>query len=183
MNKLNVPILLIIAVASLTGCKRSMSEADVREFIDLADQKAQKRYAPEICELRGENFTLKRSYQALDKSYPPSDVEMDRKLYCREAALFSKIRQYKLERTSLDIDVAEDGKTAKAIANYIETLPYYEPDTMPATPDDFREFQIVESHDESVIGIEGGDLVFLSTQAESRQAELVLKSELKLPYD
>jgi hypothetical protein len=183
VKKLNVPVLIVIGVASLSGCKRSMDEADVREFIDLADQKAQKRYAPEICELRGENFTLKRSYQAIDERIPPTEIEIDRKLYCREAALFSKVRQYKLERTSLDIDVAEDGKTAKAIANYKETLPWYEPDTMPVTPDDFREFQIVESHDESVIGIEGGDLVFLSTEGQSRQAELVPKSQISLPYD
>ncbi len=33
-------------------------------------------------------------------------------------------------------------------------MPYYEPDMMPATPDDFRECQIVETRDESVVGIE-----------------------------
>ena len=38
---------------------------------------------------------------------------------------------------------------------------------MPVTPDDFREFEIVESVDESVVGIEDGDLVFLSTRAEA----------------
>jgi hypothetical protein len=181
-----LPLLLIasiVAATSLSGCKRSLDEADVREFIDKADEKARKRYAPEICELRGENFKLRRTLQALDEHIPPSEIEIDRKLFCREASLFSKVRQYKLERTSLDIDVAEDGKTAKAIANYVETLPYYEPDTMPATPDDFREFQIIESHDESMVGIEGGDVVFLSTDTESRQTELVPKAEISLPYD
>ena len=51
------------------------------------------------------------------------------------------MRQYRLERKSIDIDVAADRKTARVTADYVETMPYYEPDAMPATPDDFREFQ------------------------------------------
>jgi hypothetical protein len=61
-------------------------------------------------------------------------------------------------------------------------MPYYEPDIMPATPDDFREWQIVETRDESVVGIESGDLVFLSTRSDSVQT-LAAKREISLPYD
>ena len=66
-------------------------------------------------------------------------------------------RQYRLERKSIDVDVAADRKTARVTAEYVETMPYYEPDIMPATPDDFRDFQVVETHDESVIGFESGE--------------------------
>ncbi len=95
---------------------------------------------------------------------------------------FAKLRQYRLERRSIVIDVAEDAKTAKVVAEYIETRPYYE-NEMPATLDDFRNFVIVESHDESVVGIEDGDLVFLSAKIDAEETELIPKNKLDLPFD
>jgi hypothetical protein len=53
---------------------------------------------------------------------------------------------------------------------------------MYATPDDFREWQVLEVRDESVIGVESGDIVFLSTDSDVKQ-KLVPKGEIKLPYD
>ncbi len=175
-------VVLAAALAPLSGCNRSVDRLEVGRFIDRADDAARKRYAPEICELRGENFTMKRRFQPLGQP-AAEEIEIGRKLFCREAGTFSRIRQYKLERKSLDIEIAPDRKTAKVIAEYVETLPFYEPGMMPSTPDDFREFQIIETRDESVVGIEGGDLVFLSTDSDSRQTEFVLKSKLDLPYD
>jgi hypothetical protein len=183
----NVPIIRIAAIllalcAPLTACQRSLDVADVREFIDEADAAARKRFAPEICELRGKDFTLHVTFQGHLETRPPTDFEMNRTLFCKQAGIFSRLRQYSLERKSLDIDVAADRKTARVTADYVETMPYYEPDMMPSTPDDFREFQIVETHDLSVIGIEGGDLVFLRTDSASRQ-RLVRKNTINLPYD
>ena len=154
----------------------------MREFIDRADEAARKRYAPAICELRGENFTLDLTFQSIDDT-PPSEMSIDRKLFCREAGKFARLRQYRLERRSLEIEVAADSKTANVTAEYIETLPHYEEDRIPVTPDDFRDFVVVESHDESVVGIEGGNLVFLSAAVEATQTELIPKSRLDLPYD
>ena len=113
---------------------------------------------------------------------PPTELELDRKLFCVEAGKFSRLRQYKLERHSLNVDLAADRKTARVSAVYTETLPYYEPDRRPATPDDFYEWQILDVRDESVIGLEGGDIVFLSTDSETRQ-KLVPKVEIQLPFD
>jgi hypothetical protein len=173
---------LLAMCAPLTGCKRSLDEADVREFIDLADNAARKRYAPEICELRGENFKLHQVFQGHEEDVEPTELEIDRKLYCKKLSSFSRLRQYLLERKSLEIEVAADRKTARVVADYVETLPYYEEWAMPATPDDFREFQVLETRDESVVGIEGGDLVFLRTDSDTSQS-LIEKSSLKLPYD
>jgi hypothetical protein len=173
---------LLALCVPLTACKRGLDETDVREFVDKADAAARKRYAPEICELRGENFTQHLVFQGHEARLPPTDLTMDRKLYCKEVGKFSRLRQYKLERNSTDIKVANDGKTATVTSEYIETMPYYEPDIMPATPDDFREWQVVETTDESVVGIEGGDLVFLSSDGQSSQS-LIEKSSLSLPYD
>jgi hypothetical protein len=173
---------LLVLCVPLTACQRSLDETDVREFIDKADDAARKRFAPEICELRGKNFTLHLTFQGHERAYEPTDVEMDRALFCKQAGSFSRLRQYKLERKSIEVDVAADRKTARVAANYVETLPYYEPDMMPATPDDFREFQVVDTLDESVVGIEGGDLVFLSTESRSSQ-ELISKGSISLPYD
>ena len=81
------------------------------------------------------------------------------------------------------MDVADDARTAKVIAEYVETMPYYEEGAMPATPDDFIDFVVIESRDESVVGLEGGDLVFLSAKVSATESELVAKRDLNLPYD
>ncbi|HEY6124020.1 MAG TPA: hypothetical protein VIV63_05170 [Steroidobacteraceae bacterium] len=172
----------MLALGPLTACQRSLDEQEVREFIDKADNAARKRFAPEICELRGETFELHLTFQGHEENFEPTDVTMDRKLFCKEAGKFSRLRQYKLERNSTAIDVANDGRTARVTSQYVETLPYYEPGMTPTTPDDFREFQVVETTDESVVGIEGGNLVFLRTDASSSQS-LVGKSTVDLPYD
>jgi len=44
------------------------------------------------------------------------------------------------------------------------------------------EFQVVEILDESMVGIEDGDLVFLSTRSEAHQT-LVSKKSVDIPYD
>jgi hypothetical protein len=185
ISAMRIPVIVAILLAlcaSLTGCKRSLHTQDVIEFVDKADNTTRKRFAPEICELRGKNFTLSVNFQGHEERYPPSTIEMNRKLFCKEAGKFSRLRQYKLERKSIDVDLASDRKTAVVKAEYVETLPYYEPDIMPLTLDDFREWQIVETRDESVVGVESGDLVFLSTRSDSVQT-LVAKREISLPYD
>ena len=171
---------LLALCVPLTACQRSLDETEVREFIDIADNAARKRFAPEICELRGENFTLHLTFQGHDRGLEPTEVEFDRALFCKEVGIFSQLRKYKLERKSLEVTVAADRKTARVTADYVETMPYYEPDTIPLTPDDFRDFQVVDTHDESVVGIEGGDLVFLSTVSVSSQ-ELIPAGSLSLP--
>jgi hypothetical protein len=173
---------LLALCVPLTACQRHLDETDVREFIDKADNAARKRFAPEICELRAKDFTLHLTFQGSEKQYEPTEVDMDRALFCKQAGSFSKIRQYLLVRKSIEVDVAADRKTARVTSNYVETLPYYPPDRMPSTPDDFYEFQVVDTHDESVVGIEDGDLVFLSTKSSSSQ-ELVPKDSIPLPYD
>ena len=177
-----ITVMLLASCAPLAGCKRSLDEAEVREFVDVADNAARKRYAPEICELRGKAFTLHQVFQSHESQIEPTELEIDRKLYCKKLSSFSRVRQYLLERKSIDIDVANDGKTARVIADYVETLPYYEEYAMPATPDDFREFQVLETRDESVIGIESGDLVFLRTDSNTSQS-LIAKGSIRIPYD
>ncbi len=151
------------------------------EFIDHADAAARKRFAPEICKLRGKDFTLHQVFHGYE-GREATEMELSRTLYCKEAGKFSQLRQYRLERKSMDIDVAADRKTARVDATYIETLPYYEPDIVPSTPDDFYKFQILDTHDESVVGLEDGRMVFLSTHSESHQ-KLVGKDTLRIPYD
>jgi hypothetical protein len=173
---------LLAVLAPLTACENRLHESDVRAFIDKADNSARKRFAPEICELRGKDFKLHLKFQGHEPRLPPTELDMDRKLFCREAGNFSRLRQYLLERKSIEIDLADDRRSARVTSNYVETLPYYEPYMMPRTPDDFREFQVVETRDESVVGFESGDLVFLSTDSESHQT-LVAKDSVHIPYD
>ncbi len=180
---MQVPLraMLLGVMCLVSACSHEVDRRKVGEFIDRADDAARKRYAPEICELRGRNFTLQLTLYGHDGG-EPGEVEMSRKLYCQQAGSFSRLRQYRLERKSMDIDIATDRKTATVTAEYVETLPYYEDYRAPSTPDDFNEFQVVESHDESVVGIEDGELVFLSTRTEAHQS-LVPKKTVNIPYD
>ena len=173
---------LLVACAPLAACKRSLDKQDVREFIDTADDAARKRFAPEICELRGKDFKLHQKFQAARSRLEPAELDIERKMFCIEAGKFSRLRQYRLERKSIDIEIASDRKTARVTAQYLETLPYYEPDMIPATPDDFREFQVLDTRDESVVGIESGSLVFLRTDSYIRQT-LIPKDSVTIPYD
>jgi hypothetical protein len=181
MRILTAAMLLALCLP-LAACKKEVTRQEVAEFVDKADNAARKRFAPEICELRGKDFKMKRKFQSYEARVPPTDMEIGRKLYCAQAGSFSRLRQYKLERKSMDIDIATDRRTARVTTEYVETLPYYEPDTMPATPDDFRHFQVVTSRDESIVGVESGDLVFLETTSDSRQ-ELIPKNSVDIPYD
>src|SRR5205823_9176559 len=128
-----------------------------------------KRFAPEICKLRSKDFTAHVRFQIDNPRVAPSEMDIGRALYCQQAGQFSRLRQYRLERRTLAVDLATDRKTARVTADYVETLPYYPPDTMPRTPDDFYQWQVVETRDESVVGIESGDIVFLSTDSSSKQ--------------
>jgi len=184
----NVPIRTLLAATLLAvcgllaGCSRTLDTRDVREFIDKADAAARKRFAPDICALRGRDFTLQVNFQGHEERIGPTNLEMNRKLFCREAGKFSQLQQYRLERKSIDIHLASDRKTARVTALYVETMPYYQPGMMPRTLDDFFEWQIVETRDESVVGIEDGDLVFLSTRMDASQT-LVPKAQIQLPWD
>jgi hypothetical protein len=174
--------MLLALCLPLAACKKEVTRQEVAEFVDKADDAARKRFAPEICALRGKDFKMKLRFQGHEPRMEPTEMEIGRKLYCANAGSFSRLRQYRLERKSMDIDIATDRRTARVTAEYVETMPYYEPDTTPATPDDFRNFQVVTSRDESVVGIESGDLVFLSTESSANQA-LTPKGSVEIPYD
>jgi hypothetical protein len=175
-------LLLLVLCAPLAACSARLNERDVREFIDQADAAARKRFAPEICGLRGKDFVLRLKFQGDDRRQPPSDLEINRRTFCVEAGKFSFHRHYQLERKSLDVDLAADRRTARVTADYVETMAYFEPDRVPASPFDFSEFQILTTREESVVGIESGDIVFLSTEASVQQA-LVPKNSIEVPTD
>lgn len=177
-----LPVLLASAVLLVACGQNSLDRKDVVAFIDEADNAARKRFAPEICELRGKDFKLRVIFHTAHAPSRPSELELGRKLFCIEAAKFSRLRQYSLERQSLTVELAPDRKSARVTANYIETMPYYEPGMLPSTPDDFQEFQVLKTRDDSTVGIEDGDIVFLSTNSESFQT-LVGKGAISLPYD
>src|SRR5688572_189969 len=175
-----LPIMLLVLCVPLAACSGKLDERDVREFIDLADEAARKRYAPEICGLRGKNFVLRLKFQCDDQRQPPSELEINRTTFCVEAGKFSFHRHYQLERKSLDVDLAADRKTARVTAEYVETMAYFEPDRIPASPFDFTEFQVLNTRDESIVGIESGDIVFLNTDADVHQT-LVPKKSIEVP--
>ena len=113
--------MLLVLCLPLTACKQEVTRQQVAEFIDKADNAARKRFAPEICELRGKDFRMKLKFQGHEPRIQPTEMEIGRKLYCANAGSFSRIRQYRLERKSMDIDIATDRRTARVTADYVET--------------------------------------------------------------
>jgi hypothetical protein len=167
---------------ALAGCSpQALTEKNVTEFVNQADDAARKRFAPEICKLRGKNFVLRRKLDAA-REYESGESEVSRKLYCSSLSSFSKLYQYVLERKSLKIQIAPGAQMARVEAEYVQKLPYYEDGVIPASPDNYYEVQILESREVSAIAIEDGAIVFVSTDADVRQT-LVPKHELPLPYD
>src|SRR5262249_19985406 len=142
MRQSPLAAVLLVLCALFAGCSHEVNRKQVAEFIDQADDAARKRFAPEICKLRARDFTLHVVFHGYE-GREPSEMDISRKLFCQQAGNFSRLRQYRLERKSVDIDMATDRKTATVTAEYVETMPYYEPDIRPATPDDFRDFQVV----------------------------------------
>jgi hypothetical protein len=181
MRILTAAMLLALCLP-LAACKKEITRQEVAAFVDKADNAARKRFAPEICELRARNFTMKLRFQGHETRMAPTEMEIGRKLYGANAGSFPRLRQYRLERKSMDIDISTDRRTARVTADYVETSPYYEPDMQPATPDDFTQFQVVEIRDESIVGVEDGDLKFFSTESDAHQS-LILKSLVSIPYD
>jgi hypothetical protein len=175
-------VALAVSLMALSGCgPRTLTQENITEFIDHADDTARKRFAPEICELRGANFTLTMTFLAANAESPETS-QISRKLYCAQAGQFAKLRQYVLERKSLSITIAPDGQTASVEADYVEKLPYYPEETFPSTPDDYDEVQVLDSTSTSIIAIENGSIVFWSTEADIEQT-LMPKHKMKLPYD
>ncbi len=177
---------LAIAFGTLllaTGCgTRKLSTEQVQKFVDAADASARKRFAPEICETRAENFQLNQKYLVDGRGGEPHEVHMGKTLFCKQLAGMSRLYQYVLERGPLTITLGADRRTATVEADYVEKMPYYEEGTIVASPDIYEDVQVVESHDRSVVGIEDGKLKFLSTDADI-YVRLVPKHDMPLPYN
>jgi hypothetical protein len=169
------------AIATLAGCgKRTLDRADVEEFVNLADDAARKRFAPEICKLRAQDFKLTVK---LTPAYgKPSEIEMGRKLFCVEAGKFARLEQYVLERKSMTVELASDRKSARVIAEYVEKMPYYEPGALVRFADDYIDVQVLTTRDDSTVGLEDGAVRFLKTTSEATQ-KLYPRGDLPLPYN
>lgn len=106
------------------SCGRtSLDRYDVLAFVDEADDAARRGCAPDICGMRGEGFVMRQVFHA-EHAREPSVIDFVRELFCSEAGEFSKLRQYVLERNSIEVDVAPDRRTATVVARYTEKLPY-----------------------------------------------------------
>lgn len=179
-------VVLLAAAALLGGCGRSrLDEAAVTGFVDASDEAMRARRAPDICELHAEDFVLTRRYLIVEPDWgmtEPEEAKLGKRLFCRSLASFARIRQYSRERTELEIDIAADGRTAEVHARYVDTMPFYE-EGVPATMlDAFTDMQVMEIEANSVVGLEDGEIRWLSSEHDI-EATLVPKAEAPLPYD
>jgi len=73
--------------------------------------------------MRGESFVMRQVFHA-ENAREPSVIDIGRDLVCSEAGEVSQLRQYVLERNSIEVDVAPARRTATVVARYTEKLPY-----------------------------------------------------------
>lgn len=172
---------LLIWAGALAGCgSPTLQSRQVQAFIDADDAAERKRYAPDVCALQGQDFHEHVIFHGAETS-TPSELTLDRKLFCAQEAKFSQVRQYQLIRHSLEIQLAADLRTADVDAQYTEEMPYYEYKQF--GPDFYQRLQFIDSHTHYVVGREHGKLVFLSAEIESTQRLVPRNSVPALPYD
>ena len=182
MKPLLLALTLLTALSSAACGTRSLDTESVRKFVDAADDAARRRYAPHICAARGTNFKFHQSFELDQTGAERRDVSMGKALFCKQAASFSKLNQYVLERGPLTVTLSADHRTATVEADYVEKMPFYEDGGMPLqSPDIYDQVQVAETHDKSVVGIEDGKLVFLSTESKVK-ARLMPRHDMPLPY-
>lgn len=180
-NLATVSLVLALGVLGSSCGTRTLSSIQVQKFVDAADASTCKRYAPEICEARAQSFELTQQLRIDRRGDVRHKVHMSKKLFCKKAAEFARLNQYVMERGPLTITLAADRRTAIVEADYVEKMPFYEEGVITTSADIYDEVQIAETHDRSVIGIEGGRVKFLSTDATT-YVRLVPRHELPLPY-
>src|SRR6185503_13850034 len=71
--------MLLALCLPLSACKKELTRREVAEFIDQADNAARKRFAPEICELRGKDFRMTMKFQSHEPRMEPTRMEIGRK--------------------------------------------------------------------------------------------------------
>ncbi len=186
MQRITGLLLATLGSLLLGACgTRSLSDEKVQEFLRAADDAARSQFAPNICKLRATNFewTQRMRYDG-NAVYPNTstpEVHMSKKLFCAQAASMAKRRQYVLERSDVSVSLASDARTAIVDSRSLEKSPYYEDGIPAGSPDIYNDVQIVASKDHSIVGIDGGEIVFLSTELNST-VRLVPKQDEPLPY-
>ncbi len=172
---------LFCCAAVLSGCgSQILTASEVQAFIDASDVAERARYAPDVCAMQGQDFHEHVIFHGAETARA-TDMTLDRKLYCAQEGRFSHLHQYQLVRHSLEIQLADDLRTANVDAQYTEELPYYE-DPAPSL-DVYQRLQIIDSQTHYVVGREHGRLVFLSAEIESTQRLIPRHSVPPLPYD
>jgi hypothetical protein len=133
-----------------------------------------------VCALQGQDFHEHLIFHGAETS-TATEMTLDRRMYCAQEGRFSRIRQYQLVRRSLDIQLADDLRTAGVDVQYTEELPYYEfPNP---SPDFYQRLQFIDTRAHYVVGREHGRLVFLSAELEATQRLVARNSVPALPYD
>ena len=202
------PLMLVLTVLALGGCRKELTERSVREFFDDADHAYLAGHASDICNMRSDDFKFTGTLFKLAEGRTVSDlaealkvdgerqqggdrvsgqvVTMNARDYCLMAVESrASYRNVKLVRTALEITVAPDHKQATARAHYVEKAPQFSYNDSTLSAQDRIEQQVgtlqTESDEESVVTLNaGGQLVFSSTKAVSRQFRVPKERDARL---
>jgi hypothetical protein len=198
---------LLLPVVATVGCSQRLTESNVREFIDHADQAFLKGRTHDVCNLRAATFTLTSTDLDLTGQHPVADQKeaealaaqreangerlsadvhsLDRQQFCLmaiEAGHFYE--RATMQRSALDIRVAPDGRRAVVRAHYTVREPILEAGDSAIGYKDQVEHQIgsrqTESDDESVIVLDDNEILFASTRANSRSFRIASERDSRL---
>jgi hypothetical protein len=191
----------VALVLALGGCSRTLSESKVRKFVDEADRAFIEGDSIKMCDVRAKDYVqtdtefmlaeghivnsqaeaeaIEAERSANGQRLTGKDVKLGQRELCVLAYQgrrdFGKVE---MTRTSIQIELSPDGKSAVVKAHYSMLVPLFAQRDS-GVFDGARAQHVgtkqMETDDESVVVVEGGDILFKSTRSVSRSFQIPKK--------
>jgi hypothetical protein len=197
--------LLTLGVA-LSACSKTLTEKSVLAFVDAADQAFVDGDSNKMCDAKSKNYVqtdtefelaegqivnslaeaeaIEAERSADGARLTGKDVQINKKQLCMiavwEGRDFTKVD---MERTSIQIEVAPDGKSAVVKSHYSMQVPLFQQRATEVYGGARRQHtgtKQMETEDESVVVIEDGDIVFKSTRSVSKSFQIPKKPNARI---
>lgn len=197
---------LLILAAGLSGCSKKLTETSVLAFVDEADRAFIEGDSNKMCDVRSKSYVqtdtefllaegqivnsleeaeaVEAERSAGGTRLTGKDVQLTQKQICMmaywEGRDFTKVE---MERTSIQIEVAPDGKSAVVKSHYSMQVPLYQERTTEVFGGARRQHtgtKQMETEDESVVVVEHGDILFKSTRSVSKSFNIPKKPNARI---
>lgn len=197
---------LLALLAGLSGCSKTLTEKSVLAFVDAADRAFVEGDSNKMCDAKSKNYVqtdtefllaegqivhslaeaeaVEAERSAGGARLTGKDAQINKKQLCMIAVWerrdFTKVD---MERTSIQIEIASDGKSAVVKSHYSMQVPLFQQratEVYGGARLQHTGTKQMETEDESVVVIEDGDIVFQSTRSVSRSFQIPKKPNARI---